>query len=75
MPLGQPDQLRHQLLVPALEVQLVEDFADAADGPELLDEGVGVVGAFVDEVGGEVELLRPPPTEPLTTTLAAPAFL
>ena len=54
---GQRDQLVDQLVVPAFEVELVDDLADAARGPELVDEGVRVVVAFVDEVGGEVERL------------------
>ena len=51
------DQLVHQFLVAAFEVELVDDVADAARGPELGDEGVRVVVALVDELGGEVERL------------------
>ena len=52
---GQRDQLVHQLLVAAFEVELVDDLADAARGPQLGDEGVRVVVALVDELGREVE--------------------
>ena len=51
------DQLLDQLLVAALEVELVDDLADAARGPQLGDERVGVVVALLDELGGEVERL------------------
>ena len=51
---GELDQLLDQFLVLALQVQFIEDFADPADGPELLDEGQGLVVALFHQLGGEV---------------------
>ncbi len=57
MPLRQHDQFLDQFLILAAKVQFIEDFTHAAQGPKLLDEGLGLVGALFGQRGGEVELL------------------
>ena len=57
VPGGQIDQFLDQLVVLAPQVQLVEDFAHAADGPQLLDERKALVVALLDQRGREIELL------------------
>ncbi len=59
VPRGQLNQLLDQLVVFAFEVDLVEDVAHAADGPELFDEAVGGVAALLHEGGRKIELLVP----------------
>ena len=53
----QRDQFVHQLLVAAFEIQLVDDLAHPPRRPQLGHEGVGVVIALFDQLGGEVERL------------------
>ena len=74
VPRGQFDQFLDQFVVLALEVEFVEDFAHAADGPELLDEGKAIVAALLDQRGGEVELLSRVAHRPSTTTLTVPGL-
>ena len=70
------DQLLHQLVVFALQVDLVDDLADPPHGPQLLDEGERLVLALWSlSLAGEVELCCLPPTLPVTVTLRAPDFL
>ena len=57
VPCRELDQFLDELVVLALEVQFVEDLADPADRPELLDEGVRLVAALFDQVDPEIELL------------------
>ena len=40
-----------------MQVEFVDDLANPSDGPQFLDEPVRLVGAAVNEVGSERELL------------------
>ena len=49
------DQLVHQLLVLSVHVDLVDEVADAADGPEPFDEVVAAAPIGARQLGGELE--------------------
>src|SRR5262249_26078134 len=51
------DEFLHELLIAALEVDLVDDVADAARGPEFGHERVRVVVALLHKLAREVERL------------------
>ncbi len=53
----QGDEFFHQFFVPAFDVELVDDIADSARGPEFGHERVCVIITFGNKVGGEVERL------------------
>jgi hypothetical protein len=52
---GEANQFFDQLVVLAAEINLVDDLADAPHGPELLDEGMGLVVRLLHELGGKIE--------------------
>ena len=54
---GQRGQFADQFRVLSVQIDLVDDLAHAAHGPELFDEGLRVIGGFLDELAREVERL------------------
>jgi len=54
---GQCDQFVDQFLVLTLQIDLVDNLADAADRPQFLDEGLRVVRGLLDQLGGKTECL------------------
>ena len=75
VPGGQFDQFLYEFVVFALQVQLVEDFAHAADGPKFFDECEALIAALIRECGGKIELLLFLADSALNDDLGRPGLL
>ena len=55
VPPAERDQFLDQFLVLALQVDLVDQLADPAHGPQLLDKGIRLIAGTGDQLGREVK--------------------